>query len=442
MPRRQRLRRGVGHAAPVPRGAARLDLGGLGQRHGARRPARAARDPGALDVFLAEVDEAAGRRRAPRRVRRRACAPSSPTPTSSSTARAASSSGMALALQASLLVATRRPRSPTRSAPRAWRATAGCAYGTLPAGVDTAAIVARHTPPADRAHRAVAGSSHGMRRCARHGRRSIQLARLFGIRIGASPSWFVVLFLMIYYLSGVFDDVARGLLERHRLRRRRRRRAAVLRLADPARARATPSSRGATGSASRASSCGSSAAWRSSRATRRRRASTSASAPPARLVTSSSSSPAAVDARRARASATSWTPRRCRSSRRRRSRACSRGWPGSTSSCCVFNLVPAFPLDGGRIARAIAWKITGDPNRGTRFSARLGQGFAYILMGLGAYVILRGDAFGGLWFLVLGWFLAQAARGGRRVEPLLRAPRGRHGGRRHGHPAGRPCRAS
>src|SRR6185295_3161093 len=77
----------------------------------------------------------------------------------------------------------------------------------------------------------------------------------------------------------------------------------------------------------------------------------------------------------------------------------------------VFNLVPAFPLDGGRIARAIAWKITGDPNRGTRFSARIGQGFAYILMGIGAYVILRGDAFGGLWFLVLGWFIAQAARG-------------------------------
>ena len=41
----------------------------------------------------------------------------------------------------------------------------------------------------------------------------------------------------------------------------------------------------------------------------------------------------------------------------------------------AFNLVPAFPLDGGRIARAIAWKLTGDRNRGTRFSARLGQGF-------------------------------------------------------------------
>jgi Zn-dependent protease len=77
----------------------------------------------------------------------------------------------------------------------------------------------------------------------------------------------------------------------------------------------------------------------------------------------------------------------------------------------VFNLVPAFPLDGGRIARALAWKVTGDPNRGTRFSARLGQAFAYVLMGAGAYLIIRGDGFGGIWFILLGWFLAQAARG-------------------------------
>ena len=77
----------------------------------------------------------------------------------------------------------------------------------------------------------------------------------------------------------------------------------------------------------------------------------------------------------------------------------------------VFNLIPAFPLDGGRIARAIAWKFTGDRNRGTRFSARLGQVLSYVLIGLGIYVFLRGDAFGGLWFAVLGWFLASAARG-------------------------------
>jgi Zn-dependent protease len=77
----------------------------------------------------------------------------------------------------------------------------------------------------------------------------------------------------------------------------------------------------------------------------------------------------------------------------------------------VFNLVPAFPLDGGRIARAAAWKVTGDRNRGTRFSARLGQGFSYLLIGGGIYLLIQSDPFSGLWFIVLGWFLGQAATG-------------------------------
>ena len=46
-----------------------------------------------------------------------------------------------------------------------------------------------------------------------------------------------------------------------------------------------------------------------------------------------------------------------------------------------FNLIPAFPLDGGRIARAIAWRLTGDRNRATRFAANLGQGFSYLFIG-------------------------------------------------------------
>jgi Zn-dependent protease len=78
----------------------------------------------------------------------------------------------------------------------------------------------------------------------------------------------------------------------------------------------------------------------------------------------------------------------------------------------VFNLVPAFPLDGGRIARAAAWRVTGDRNRGTRFSARLGQGFSYVLILFGIYLLaLRSDTYGGLWLIVLGWFLGQAATG-------------------------------
>jgi Zn-dependent protease len=76
----------------------------------------------------------------------------------------------------------------------------------------------------------------------------------------------------------------------------------------------------------------------------------------------------------------------------------------------IFNLVPAFPLDGGRIARAIAWKVTGDRHRATRLAGRLGQGFAYILIGLGLFLLANGDAADGLWLMILGWFLSQGAR--------------------------------
>ena len=80
----------------------------------------------------------------------------------------------------------------------------------------------------------------------------------------------------------------------------------------------------------------------------------------------------------------------------------------------VFNLVPAFPLDGGRIARALAWKLTGDRHRATRFAARIGIAFGYSLMLLGVLAIgVWGSdaAFDAIWFGALGWLLASAARG-------------------------------
>jgi Zn-dependent protease len=77
----------------------------------------------------------------------------------------------------------------------------------------------------------------------------------------------------------------------------------------------------------------------------------------------------------------------------------------------AFNLIPAFPLDGGRIARAIAWKVTGDRNRATRFAAMLGRLGGYGMIALGAYLFFARDStVSGLWLAFIGFFLASAAR--------------------------------
>jgi Zn-dependent protease/predicted transcriptional regulator len=76
----------------------------------------------------------------------------------------------------------------------------------------------------------------------------------------------------------------------------------------------------------------------------------------------------------------------------------------------LFNLVPAYPLDGGRIARALVWRTTGDKVRGTRAAAKLGQGFAVILGGFGVWLLLAYHSFTGLWLLVIGFLLGQSAR--------------------------------
>jgi Zn-dependent protease len=83
----------------------------------------------------------------------------------------------------------------------------------------------------------------------------------------------------------------------------------------------------------------------------------------------------------------------------------------SNAALLLFNLVPAFPLDGGRLARAVAWRISGDRHRATRFAAYLGQGFAGLLIVYGIYLGLsKNDVFSGLWYVVLGWMLGGGAR--------------------------------
>lgn len=77
-----------------------------------------------------------------------------------------------------------------------------------------------------------------------------------------------------------------------------------------------------------------------------------------------------------------------------------------------FNLIPAFPLDGGRIARAIAWWRTGDRTRATNIAAQLGQVFSYLLIGFGVFTLVSWqDIIGGAWLIFIGLFLRQAARG-------------------------------
>ena len=76
----------------------------------------------------------------------------------------------------------------------------------------------------------------------------------------------------------------------------------------------------------------------------------------------------------------------------------------------VLNLMPAFPLDGGRIARSIVWRVTGSKRRGTLVAARSGQGFAVLLAAFGLWLLLTYRSFTGLWPIALGYMIYQAAR--------------------------------
>ena len=82
----------------------------------------------------------------------------------------------------------------------------------------------------------------------------------------------------------------------------------------------------------------------------------------------------------------------------------------------LFNMVPGFPLDGGRVLRAIAWKATGNLKRATRIASVTGQVIAFLLIFVGIWQILRGFFFNGLWIALIGWFIHSAAvRGYRQV---------------------------
>jgi Zn-dependent protease len=247
-------------------------------------------------------------------------------------------------------------------------------------------------------------------------RGSIQLARLFGIRIGVSVSWFFVLFLLIFYLSGYFHDVLGGStstayavavagalgyfasLILHELGHAlvsRRLGIAILGIdlwffggmARPAREPETAGEEFKVAAAGPAMTVAVLLVCAGA---------TFAIAPGGHFL----------DALLTREGRTT-TP----------ALALLAWLAFINAALLLFNLVPAFPLDGGRIARAAIWWRTGDRHRGTRITGRAGQGFALALGLIGLLGLLNGSGFG-LFTLVLGLLLYQAS-GGAVVQGAL-----------------------
>jgi Zn-dependent protease len=100
----------------------------------------------------------------------------------------------------------------------------------------------------------------------------------------------------------------------------------------------------------------------------------------------------------------------------------------------VFNLLPAFPLDGGRVARALLWRRRGDLRRATAAAATIGRGFGYGMIGLGVLTALAG-AVGGVWLAVVGFFVVVAAKAEESGLRIRTAFAGREAGRFMAFPA-------
>jgi Zn-dependent protease/CBS domain-containing protein len=239
---------------------------------------------------------------------------------------------------------------------------------------------------------------------------SIQLARVFGIRVGVSPSWFFILFLMIYSLSGYFDSVLSG----------SRNTAYAIAVAGAVAffasivlhelGHALVARREGIGIS------GIDLWFFGGIAKMEREAETpgedfkiAAAGPAVTLLIAGLSL--------AGAAALSQTGdffdiATLGGNASAAPGVALLGWLFTINAVLfVFNLIPAFPLDGGRIARAIAWKVTGDHNRATKVSGRVGQAFAYGLIGFGIFLGFNGYAVDGIWFALIGVFLGQAARG-------------------------------
>jgi Zn-dependent protease/CBS domain-containing protein len=80
----------------------------------------------------------------------------------------------------------------------------------------------------------------------------------------------------------------------------------------------------------------------------------------------------------------------------------------------VFNILPGFPLDGGRVLRAILWGATGNMARGTTIATTVGQALAFLFIAYGFWQIFEGELLSGIWIGFIGWFLNSAAEATRR----------------------------
>jgi Zn-dependent protease len=90
----------------------------------------------------------------------------------------------------------------------------------------------------------------------------------------------------------------------------------------------------------------------------------------------------------------------------------------------TFNMIPGFPLDGGRILRSLLWHVTGNLRRSTRWAANFGHLFAWLLIAWGALLLLLARDLGGLWLVFVGWFLNNAASSAYHEVVLRRALEG------------------
>jgi Zn-dependent protease len=241
------------------------------------------------------------------------------------------------------------------------------------------------------------------------GGRSIQLARIFGIRIGVDPSWFLVLFLFIWWLSGEYqtlfpgDDTKAFTLATasallfflsvvlHELGH------AVV---------ATRSGIGIQGIDLWL--FGGLARMKSDTRTPGQEFRIAAAGPAVTLVIVG----VCVGIGELLYGSEFWDGATFKEDVGLSAGAALLGWLAVINAfLLVFNLIPAYPLDGGRIARALAWWRTGDREKATRLVARVGRGFGWFLIAFGIFRLLGGDTLGGVWTIAIGFMLSQAARG-------------------------------